>query len=135
MSTVLFLNTDKEISKNTMKQIKSVCKQKIADMAFVSYGKYNGVIGESYFVDSMWTPFRFQLQAFAGAEKYSEFVRVFETVKEIIKLLLDNNYSLSLFLNSVGEDKKEFVEMKILSLSDLNENLRLEYAKIYKISK
>lgn len=133
MSTVLFFNVDKKISRGIIQQIKSICKLKKADMEFCLYGEFKGTIGENYFVDSMWTPCRFQLRNFINAERYTEFVNIFESVKEIIKLLLVNDYSINLFLNSVGEDKKALEGEEMLSMANFHENLSLEYAKIYKI--
>ena len=110
MSTELFFNTKYRLSKQQLIKVKECFKRNdVRGIDFRYFGKMLNLEGESYYFDSMWTPFLKPLSEFKNSEKvnYNELNSIFETVKEIINFFLNENYSVKLFLASVGE--KEFL--------------------------
>lgn len=136
MSTELFFNTKYRLSKQQLIKVKECFKRNdVRGIVFRYFGKMLNLEGESYYFDSMWTPFLKPLSEFKNSEKvnYNELNSIFETVKEIINFFLNENYSVKLFLASVGE--KEFLnkEQTTLRFSDLDEFRSFEWGTVYEI--
>lgn len=136
MSTELFFNTKYRLSKQQLIKVKECFKRNdVRGIDFRYFGKMLNLEGESYYFDSMWMPFLKPLSEFKNSEKvnYNELNSIFETVKEIINFFLNENYSVKLFLASVGE--KEFLnkEQTTLRFSDLDEFRSFEWGTVYEI--
>ena len=85
----------------------------------------------------MWTPFLKPLNEFKNpnVDNYNGLSSIFETIKEIISYLLNENYSVKLFFNSVED--KEFTPNRQtrLEFSDLDEFRSFEWGTVYEICK
>ena len=138
MSTELFLNTERRLSKQQLIKVKEYFKRSdVRGIGFRYFGNILNLEGENYYFDSMWTPFLKPLSEFKNSEaiNYNELNSIFETVKEIINFFLSENYSVKLFFASVGE--KEFLnkEQTTLRFSDLDEFRSFEWGTVYEIHK
>ena len=98
-------------------------------------GKVKNVEGVNYYFDSMWTPFLKPLNEFKNPEvdNYSGLNSIFETIREVVSYLLNENHIIKFFFASV-EDKEFPNKGKArLKFSDLNEFRRFEWGTIYEI--
>ena len=138
MSTELFLNTNCRLSKQQHLKIKECFKENnVMDINFRYIGKVKNVDGANYYFDSMWTPFLKPLNEFKNLEvdNYSGLNSIFETIREIVSYLLNENHIIKLFFASV-EDKEFPNKGKTrLKFSDLNEFRCFEWGTIYEIYK
>ena len=138
MSTELFLNTNRRLSKQQHLKIKECFKENnVRDVNFRYIGKVKNVDGANYYFDSMWTPFLKPLNEFKNLEvdNYSGLNSIFETIREIVSYLLNENHIIKLFFASV-EDKEFPNKGKTrLKFSDLNEFRCFEWGTIYEIYK
>lgn len=138
MSTELFLNTNCRLSKQQHLKIKECFKENnVMDINFRYIGKVKNVDGANYYFDSMWTPFLKPLNEFKNLEvdNYSGLNSIFETIREIVSYLLNENHIVKLFFASV-EDKEFPNKGKTrLKFSDLNEFRCFEWGTIYEIYK
>ena len=138
MSTELFLNTNCRLSKQQHLKIKECFKENnVRDVNFRYIGKVKNVDGANYYFDSMWTPFLKPLNEFKNLEvdNYSGLNSIFETIREIVSYLLNENHIIKLFFASV-EDKEFPNKGKTrLKFSDLNEFRCFEWGTIYEIYK
>lgn len=138
MSTELFLNTEHRLSKQQLFKIKECFgRNGVNDIGFRYAGKVLNIEGENYYFDSMWTPFLKPLNEFKNprVDNYSGLNSIFETVKEIISYLLNENLGVKLFFASV-EDKAFPDKGQVrLGLSDLDEFRSFEWGIVYEISK
>ena len=85
----------------------------------------------------MWTPFLKPLHEFKNpeADNYSGLNSIFETIREVVGYLLNENHIIKLFFASV-EDKEFPNKGKArLKFSDLNEFRCFEWGTIYEIYK
>ena len=138
MSTELFLNTNCRLSKQQHLKIKECFKENnVRDVNFRYIGKVKNVDGANYYFDSMWTPFLKPLNEFKNPEvdNYSGLNSIFETIREVVGYLLNENHIIKLFFASVED--KEFPDKgkTKLKFSDLNEFRCFEWGTIYKIYK
>ena len=138
MSTELFLNTNRRLSKQQHLKIKECFKENnVRDVNFRYIGKVKNVDGANYYFDSMWTPFLKPLNEFKNPEvdNYSGLNSIFETIREVVSYLLNENHIIKLFFASV-EDKEIPNKGKArLKFSDLNEFRCFEWGTIYEIYK
>lgn len=138
MSTELFLNTNCRLSKQQHLKIKECFKENnVRDVNFRYIGKVKNVDGANYYFDSMWTPFLKPLNEFKNPEvdNYSGLNSIFETIREVVGYLLNENHIIKLFFASV-EDKEFPNKGKTrLKFSDLNEFRCFEWGTIYEIYK
>ena len=138
MSTELFLNTNRRLSKQQHLKIKECFKENnVRDVNFRYIGKVKNVDGANYYFDNMWTPFLKPLNEFKNPEvdNYNGLNSIFETIREVVSYLLTENYIIKLFLASV-EDKEFPNRGKTrLKFSDLNEFMCFEWGTIYEIYK
>ena len=89
----------------------------------------------NYYFDSMWTPFLKPLNEFKNpkVDNYSGLNSIFETIREVVSYLLNENHIIKLFFASV-EDKEFPNKGKVrLKFSDLNEFRCFEWGTIYEI--
>ena len=138
MSTELFLNTNCRLSKQQHLKIKECFKENnVRDVNFRYIGKVKNVDGANYYFDSMWTPFLKPLNEFKNPEvdNYNGLNSIFETIREVVSYLLNENHIIKLFFASVED--KEFPDKgkTKLKFSDLNEFRCFEWGTIYKIYK
>ena len=138
MSTELFLNTNCRLSRQQHLKIKECFKENnVRDVNFRYIGKVKNVEGVNYYFDSMWTPFLKPLNEFKNPEvdNYSGLNSIFETIREIVSYLLNENHIIKLFFASV-EDKEFPNKGKTrLKFSDLNEFRYFKWGTIYEIYK
>mgnify|MGYP000000736105 FL=1 len=136
MSTELFLNTNCRLSKQQQFKIKECFKEKyVRDVSFRYIGKVKNVEGVNYYFDSMWTPFLKPLNEFKNpkVDNYSGLNSIFETIREVVSYLLNENHIIKLFFAPV-EDKEFPNKGKArLKFSDLNEFRCFEWGTIYEI--
>lgn len=101
------------------------------------YWQSKNVEGVNYYFDSMWTPFLKPLNEFKNPEvdNYNGLNSIFETIREVVSYLLNENHIIKLFFASVED--KEFPDKgkTKLKFSDLNEFRCFEWGTIYKIYK
>ena len=138
MSTELFLNTNCRLSRQQHLKIKECFKENnVRDVNFRYIGKVKNVEGVNYYFDSMWTLFLKPLNEFKNPEvdNYSGLNSIFETIREVVSYLLNENHIIKLFFASV-EDKEIPNKGKArLKFSDLNEFRCFEWGTIYEIYK
>ena len=104
MSTELFLNTNCRLSKQQQFKIKECFKENnVRDVNFRYIGKVKNVEGVNYYFDSMWTPFLKPLNEFKNpkVDNYSGLNSIFETIREVVSYLLNENHIIKLFFASV----------------------------------
>ena len=138
MSTVLFVNVDKAVTKKALEEISRIFKQKkvITDVDFCYKGEILGVAGENYCFDSMWVPFLKPLNDFyEKSDNYKQMSSVFEAVIDALVLLINKEYQINLFLASYESKEVCFEKHEIIKTLDLNTNQKFEWATKYKIEK
>ncbi len=138
MSTELFLNTKRRLSGQQLLKIQECFgRNGVEEIGFRYVGKLLNIEGENYYFDSMWTPFLKPLNEFKNpnVDNYNGLNSIFETIREIISYLLNENHSVKLFLNSVED--KGFTEkgQTRLEFSDLDEFRNFEWGTVYEICK
>ena len=103
MSTELFLNTNCRLSKQQQFKIKECFKKNnVRDVNFRYIGKVKNVEGVNYYFDSMWTPFLKPLNEFKNPEvdNYNGLNSIFETIREVVSYLLNENHIIKFFFAS-----------------------------------
>ena len=138
MSTELFLNTNRRLSKQQHLKIKECFKENnVRDVNFRYIGKVKNVDGANYYFDSMWTPFLKPLNEFKNPEvdNYSGLNSIFETIRKIVSYLLNENHIIKLFFASVEDNEFPNKGKARLMFSDLNEFRCFEWGTIYEIYK
>ena len=138
MSTELFLNTNRRLSKQQHLKIKECFKENnVRDVNFRYIGKVKNVDGANYYFDSMWTPFLKPLNEFKNPEvdNYSGLNSIFETIREVVGYLLNENHIIKLFFASVEDNEFPNKGKARLMFSDLNEFRCFEWGTIYEIYK
>lgn len=138
MSTELFLNINCRLSRQQHLKLKECFKENnVRDVNFRYIGKVKNVEGVNYYFGSMWTPFLKPLNEFKNpkVDNYSGLNSIFETIREVVSYLLNENHIIKLFFASVEDKEFPNKGKERLKFSDLNEFRCFEWGTIYEIYK
>jgi hypothetical protein len=136
MSTVLFLNTDKPLPKKILGQKGKFSFEKITERVKILQETQRCKLeGYNYFFGSMWVPLSTPLSFYKQWPKMYEAANNYIVwIKEIITYLLAENFRVKLILNSIGEEKWELQGGKTIRVSEIDENIFLDYAVLYNLA-
>lgn len=152
MSQVLFFATEKLITKEHLQIIKDIfylqnhekygycgCFENKSQQNYFGndnvelgyWGRYQNVVGYSYYFDCMYNLLQQPLSSFANNVNYNVFEEIFCTMQSTIKFLIKNNYEVKLFIGNVHSPDSDYSIIERIKLKEINYSCKLKQKIIY----